>query len=136
MTTIAVPFKINENGKVDSVTSARKSAEQRIIDTLVTTQGERVMRPTYGAGAMELLFEPVDDLLYGEFRMDAMSELTRSVSGVSIENLVVKPADQYLSDYYETTLNVSVQYKVGPFERSTFSFYLGDPNTMTQESTL
>ena len=136
MTTIAVPFKIKENGKIGEITDQKKAAEQRIIDVLVTTKGERVMRPAYGGNAMELLFEPVDDLLYGEFRVDALNELSRFTSGVNIEDLIVSPADSFSSDDYETTLNIGVRYSVGPFDRQTFSFYLGDPNILTQESTL
>jgi hypothetical protein len=84
----------------------------------------------------ELLFEPIDDLLYGEFRMDGLEELSRSVSGVGIENLVITPTDSSMTDMYETSLNVGVTYKIGPFDRGSVSVYLGDPNTLTQESTL
>ena len=119
MTTIAVPFKIKENGKIGEITDQKKAAEQRIIDVLVTTKGERVMRPAYGG-----------------FRVDALNELSRFTSGVNIEDLIVSPADSFSSDDYETTLNIGVRYSVGPFDRQTFSFYLGDPNILTQESTL
>jgi hypothetical protein len=94
------------------------------------------MRPLYGAGATELLFEPIDELLYGEFRMDALNELSREVSEVTIEDLDVSPATSFVTDLYETTLNISVSYKIGPFDRGSLSLYLGDPNTLNQESLL
>jgi hypothetical protein len=136
MPSIKIPFSISSNGTVSQITDARRAVEQRITDVLVTTKGERVMRPTYGAGMTELMFEPIDDLLYGEFRMDGLDELSRTVSGVIIEDLVITPADSGMTDMYETSLNVGVTYKVGPFDRGTVSVYLGDPNTLTQESTL
>lgn len=136
MPTVKIPFSISSNGTVSQVTDARRAVEQRITDVLVTTKGERVMRPAYGAGMTELLFEPIDDLLYGEFRVDGLDELARSVSGVTIEDLSITPADSGLTDMYETSLNVGVTYKVGPFDRGAVSVYLGDPNNLTQESTL
>jgi phage baseplate assembly protein W len=136
MSTLKTPFSFTPNGTVATETDPRKKVEQRIIDTLVTTQGERLMRPLYGASATSLLFEPVDDLLYGEFRIDALDELTRQVSGVSIEDLSISPANSYETDMYETSLNISVRYKIGPFDRGSVSLYLGDPNTLTQESAL
>jgi len=136
MPALKTPFSISSNGTVSQTTDARRAVEQRITDVLVTTKGERVMRPTYGAGMTELLFEPIDDLLYGEFRMDGLEELARSVSGVGIENLVITPTDSSMTDMYETSLNVGVTYKIGPFDRGSVSVYLGDPNTLTQESTL
>lgn len=136
MSTIKTPFSISEYGTVSFVTDPKKSIEQRITDVLVTTKGERTMRPMYGASISELLFEPVDELLYGEFKMDGLDELARSVTGVSIENLSIVPATSAMTDMYETSLDVSVSYKIGPFDRGYVSVYLGDPNTLTQESSL
>jgi phage baseplate assembly protein W len=136
MPTIKIPFSISPNGTVSEITDAKKAIEQRITDVLVTTKNERTMRPAYGAGMTELLFEPVDDLLYGEFRIDGLDELTRSVTGVTIQDLSIIPADSSMTDVYETSLYVGVTYKVGPFDNGSVSIYLGDPNTITEESTL
>lgn len=136
MPTIKIPFSISSNGTVSAVTDSKRAIEQRITDVLVTTKGERTMRPAYGAGMTELLFEPIDDLLYGEFRVDGLDELARSVTGVAIEDMSIVPADSSMTDVYETSLYIGVTYKVGPFDRGSVSLYLGDPNTLTQESTL
>lgn len=134
MTSISVPFRIAENGRVATTSDIEEAAKQRILDVLVTTKGERVMRPIYGAGAYDLLFEPMDDLLYGEFKVDALNELNLNVSGVAIQNIFVEPATPYLTDDFLTTLDVSVQYKVGLSNSSLFSFTVGDPGTLTEES--
>lgn len=136
MPTIKIPFSISSSGTVSEVTDAKKAIEQRITDVLVTTKNERTMRPAYGAGMTELLFEPIDDLLYGEFRMDGLDELARSVSGVSIQDLLITPANSAMTDMYETSLYVGVTYRIGPFDNGSVSIYLGDPNTITEESTL
>lgn len=134
MTAISIPFRIAENGRVATTTDLEEAIKQRIIDVLVTTKGERVMRPIYGASSSDLLFEPMDDLLYGEFKVDALNELNLNVSGVSIQNIFVEPATPYLTDDFLTTLNVSVQYKIGLSNSSLFSFTIGDPGTLTEES--
>lgn len=134
MTSISIPFRIAENGRVASTTDLEEAIKQRIIDVLVTTKGERVMRPIYGASASDLLFEPVDELLYGEFKVDALNELNLNVSGATIQNIFVEPATPYLTDDFLTTLNVAVQYKIGLSNSSLFSFTIGDPGTLTEES--
>lgn len=136
MTTIKTPFKINENGKVGYVTDLESAAKQRITDALVTSKGERVMKPEYGANALDLLFEPVDDLLYAEFRMDAINDLARSVSGVAIDDIVIQPASPYEIDDYATTLQIGVRYRVGPLDKASYTFSIGNPNNITQESPL
>lgn len=136
MSSISIPFQIANNGKVMSNNDQKMSIEQRITDVLVTNKGERVMRPIYGAGAYDLLFEPVDELLYGEFRVDALNDLSLYVSGVSINDLRVSPANQFISDEFETGLDVLVQYKIGPFDRNTFNIAIGSANGLTQESSL
>lgn len=136
MTVIQMPFSVNANGQVNSTTDRDIAIQQRITDVLVTSTGERTMKPTYGGNARLLLFEPVDDLLFGEFRMDALNELSRSLSGATIEDLSVRPASYAEFDDYATTLNVSVRYRLGPFQKSAFSFSIGNPNTITEESSL
>ena len=134
MTAISKPFRIPENGRVASTTDLEEAIKQRIIDVLVTTKGERVMRPIYGASSSDLLFEPMDDLLHGEFKVDALNELNLNVSGVTIQHLFVEPATPYMTDDFLTTQNVSVQYKIGLSNSSLFSFTNGDTGTLTEES--
>jgi phage baseplate assembly protein W len=136
MTVIKIPFTISDSGLVGTTTDADVAVQQRIIDVLTTSVGERVMKPTYGANARLLLFEPVDALFFGEFRMDALNELSRSLSGVTIQDLSVQPASSSEFDDYATTLTISVRYQIGPFQKSSFSFLIGNPNTLTEESPL
>lgn len=136
MSTIKLPFSIDSHGRVDSTTDRDVAVRQRITDVLVTSTGERTMKPTYGGNARILLFEPVDDLLFGEFRMDALTELSRSVSGVAIEDLSVRPEGFNQFDDSATTLSISVRYRIGPLQRSSYSFSIGNPNNFTEESPL
>ena len=136
MAVIQMPFTINSNGQVNATTDRDIAVRQRITDVLVTSTGERTMKPTYGGNARLLLFEPMDELLFGEFRMDALTELSRSMTGATIQDLSVQPASSAQFDDYATTLLVSVRYSIGTFQKSSFSFLIGDPNTITEESSL
>lgn len=136
MKTISIPFSFGADGRVAETSDVEEAAKQRIVDVLVTSKGERVMRPIYGAGAQDLLFEPVDDLLYSEFRIDALNEINSNVSGVAVQNLSVSPATPFSSDDFMTTLDVSVQYRIGLNNSSFFSFTVGDPFDLSEESFL
>jgi phage baseplate assembly protein W len=136
MTVIKLPFTINSNGRVDTSTDRDVAIKQRIVDVLTTSNGERLMKPTYGGNARLLLFEPADELFFGEFRMDALNELARSLSGVTIQDLTVRPTSFNEGDDYATTLSISVRYQLGPFQNSSFSFSIGNPNNFTEESSL
>lgn len=136
MSSIKMPFGTDFSGKIAFTNDQNITARQQITDVLVTGKGDRVMKPTYGAGAMDLLFEPVDNLVFSEFRMDALGELSRSLTGVSVQDLVVKPSEAGSFDDYDTTLQVAVRYKVGPLTTSSYSFSIGNASNFTEESSL
>jgi hypothetical protein len=54
---LAFPFQLNPRGEV-SLTAGVNDIEQAIRIILSTVPGERVMRPTFGCRAWELLFDP------------------------------------------------------------------------------
>jgi len=58
-TGLAFPIQVNQRGEIAMV-SGEKDIEQSIQIILGTRPGERVMRPTFGCRAQELLFEPRD----------------------------------------------------------------------------
>lgn len=135
MPSINVPFRIDSSGRVAKTTTPEKIVEQQIIDILTTSKFERVMRPQYGAGANDLLFEPVDDLIYGEFRTDALMEISKHLTMATVTNISVAPALQpYITDELDTTLDITVQYSMGSTGVRTFSFQIADTSSLNEES--
>jgi phage baseplate assembly protein W len=61
-TGIAFPFSINELGQVASATSD-DNIRGKILQVLLTSPGERVMRPEFGSGLHDLVFDPNNDVL-------------------------------------------------------------------------
>jgi phage baseplate assembly protein W len=58
-TGLAFPLRPNQRGEI-ALVSGEKDIEQSIEIILGTRPGERVMRPTFGCRAQELIFEPRD----------------------------------------------------------------------------
>ncbi len=56
---MAFPYSINFAGRT-AVTDLPAYVEGLVIATLSTTQGERVNRPTFGAGLQQFVFAPSD----------------------------------------------------------------------------
>jgi phage baseplate assembly protein W len=76
-----------------------------IEQVLFTMPGERVNRPTFGSGLMQLVFAPNSDALAAATQLSVQSSLQQwlghliQLEGVSVEN-------------EEATLRVAVQYTV------------------------
>ena len=56
---LSFPLRTNARGQI-SLSSGSEDIEQSIRIILSTRPGERVMRPNFGCGAHELIFEPRD----------------------------------------------------------------------------
>lgn len=137
MTTFRTPFSIAPSGRVEIVMDQNSMARQQIIDVLTTSKSERVMQPGYGAGANELLYEPVDTLVYGEFKTDAILELNKRINIASILNVVVSPASiPYFADDLASVIEISVVYKTSTPGVQSFSFNIVNPSLITEESLL
>lgn len=128
MKSISIPFSIT-NGKVSSTTSSVAASEYKIINTLVTTPGERTGIPSFGAGIYRMVFEMNDELVMSDYRTDAMQELSARVSSVNIMNMKMEP-DRYL----ENVANVNVVYKLPLSNPQLLTFKVVVPSTLTEET--
>lgn len=135
MPSIYTPFRIDSSGRVAKTNTPERIVEQQIIDVLTTSKFERVMRPTYGAGATQLLYEPIDDLVYGEFKTDALMELNKQLSTASITNLIIQPSDTpFIDEDPSVVIEIKVQYSMALSNSRVFSFKITTPIGLTEES--
>ena len=128
MNNISIPFRFT-GGRVASTTNVDTVARQKIIDVLTTSPAERFGLPNYGAGLYSLLFEPIDELVEADFKMDAMLEIQERVSGATVHDIRIK---QNAID--ESTADIYVYYSLPLSPAQTFSFTI--TNTLTEESPL
>lgn len=137
MSTFKVPFSIAPSGRVARVIDQSTIAKQQITDVLVTSKYERTARPGYGAGAFELLYEPMDPLIIGEFKTDALLEVSKHLTNSALVNLVIGPANTpYFSDDTATTIEITAQYKTSMSGVESFSFKITDPTALNEETIL
>lgn len=56
-TSIAIPFKFNEFGQLDTTSNQARFWKDQILLTIFTRFGERVVRPSFGSNVVSALFE-------------------------------------------------------------------------------
>ena len=134
MKSISIPFRF-ENGKVADTMDIGTIARQRIGDVLATRGYERVMQPGYGAGISDLLFEPLDPLVFADYKIDALSAINENVSVATINDLRVQSGNsvQY-NDEGQSTLKVSVVYSVPNLGTATYTVTVNTNKILTEES--
>jgi phage baseplate assembly protein W len=103
-TNINFPFQFDSFGR-----TARAEEEEHIRDmikqVLFTTPGERVNRPTFGSGLMQLVFAPNSEELATSTRFMVQGALQQWLGDlIQVEEVTVENNDN--------TLNVTVNYIV------------------------
>jgi phage baseplate assembly protein W len=134
MRSISIPFQF-ANGKVVETENDDKIARQRIVDVLATDKYERVNRPEYGADIRSLLFEPLDPLIFADFRVDAIKDINDYVSNAKITDLQIREGNPiYQGGDSESTLVVRVLYRTAAMGASTFVATITGNTIITEES--
>ena len=131
MKSISVPFRFtSDSGAVATSSSLAAVVEQNIIDILTTSPGERVMNPKYGAGLKNLLFEEMDELVFAEYRNDAIQELNEYLTtGKVVDLSIIVPQNNFYGEDTDTTITVSVKYVVPPYGASVVTFNIANGDT-------
>jgi uncharacterized protein len=118
---VAFPLRFDHRGRTAESTDARYVREL-IEVVLFTAPGERVMRPDFGSGVSQLLFEPNSPELAGTVEVLVQSALTEwlgeliDVAGVRVEA-------------HDSALHVTVTYSLrGEDRRETQTFAFGGPS--------
>jgi len=116
MPTLDYPYHFDGRGRT-ATTGEADHIRDLIEQVLLTSPGERVMRPDFGAGLLSLVFEPNSATLAATTQFLVQTGLQQhlsnliAVSGVTVENL-------------DSTLQVTVRYTVladGTTQQATFT---------------
>jgi len=100
---IAFPYDVAADGTT-AISSEDRHLRELIEQILFTAPGERVMRPDFGSGLLQLVFEPNSDALAAALRVGVEAALQQHLAdrieleGVEIEN-------------QESTLRITVVYR-------------------------
>jgi Bacteriophage baseplate protein W len=118
---LAFPLQFDHRGRTSEHEAARY-VRDLIEVVLFTAAGERVMRPDFGSGVAQLLFEPNSSALAGATEVLVQSALVQWLSElISVRAVQVESV--------ESTLRVTVNYTLRGDERpETATFvYAGGP---------
>lgn len=101
---VAFPFRLDNRGR--SVTSDYESHIREMIEqVLFTMPGERVNRPDFGSGLLQLMFSPASEELVAATQFLVQSSLQQWLGDlISVEEVAVEGQDSILT--------VSVRYQV------------------------
>ena len=101
---VAFPRHFDRRGRTAEVDHDR-SVRQLIEQVLFTSPGERVNRPTFGSGLLQLLFSPVDVSIGAAAQLTAQTALQSWLGDlIEIHDVAVRVDD--------ARLEVTVSYRV------------------------
>ncbi len=104
MPTLDFPYRIDATGRTAG-TPAAEHVRDLVEQVLLTTPGERVMRPDFGSGVMALVFEPNSVQLAATTQYLAQAALQQHLSHlIALQSVTVEPVD--------AALVVSVAYRL------------------------
>jgi uncharacterized protein len=96
------PFDFDGRGRTAD-TSHEEHVRDLIEQVLLTAPGERVNRPTFGSGALDLVFAPNGDALASATQLTVQGALQQWLGElIVVEGVEVEAAD--------STLSITVQY--------------------------
>lgn len=115
---IDYPYQFDSVGRTAG-TTADEHIRDLIEQVLFTAPGERVNRPTFGSGLMQLIFAPINDALAATVQMSVQGSLQQWLGDlIRVEDVLVQSED--------STLRIQVQYTViKTMERCTAQFERG-----------
>jgi phage baseplate assembly protein W len=99
-------FPYHFDGRGRSASTTREDHVRDLIEQILfTSPGERVMRPDFGSGLLELVFEPNSTALAATTQMLIQGALQQYLSDlISVESVVVENVD--------AALEITVRYSM------------------------
>ncbi|CAN5548741.1 GPW/gp25 family protein [soil metagenome] len=89
----AFPLRIDGSGGF-ALAEGEADVTESMRLILGTAYGERPMRPEYGCGIHDLLFDTIDATLAGRIAADVTASLTRWEPRISVESVTAAPAPE------------------------------------------
>lgn len=100
------PVTIDSTGKI-AMSKFEEDIKEAIRIILGTARGERVMRPDFGCGIHELIFEPINVATIGLIESSVQEALTRYEPRVDLINVNVLDDEANVGK-----LKISIDYRV------------------------
>jgi phage baseplate assembly protein W len=88
---MVAPFQIDSSGRVAETSEVDTIVRQQILDVLMTSQFERVMRPRYGGSLQRALFEVADPAFFADVAADAIQACNESMRLGRVADIQMTP---------------------------------------------
>jgi len=115
---ISFPFQFDSKGRT-AIADEDKHIRDMIEQVLFTTPGERVNRPTFGSGLMQLVFEPNSNELATTVQFLVQGALQQWLGDlISVDSVDVQNPDSLLQVTVVYILRRTQEKKVAVFEKA------------------
>ena len=104
MANVEFPYRFDSRGRTAQAGDV-DHIRNLIYQVLFTSPGERVMRPDFGSGLLQLVFAPNSDILAGTTQMLVQGALQQWLGDLIVVEAVTVEAE-------DATLRVTVQYVI------------------------
>ena len=117
-------FPVETSGGQAEMVQFEEDIRQAILIILLTNNGERLMRPTFGAGLNRFLFEPVNPTTMAALQTRVHDSLIDWEPRIDVIEVLVSPSPKSLS-----TVLIDITYRVratNSVGNLVYPFYLGE----------
>lgn len=102
MRAFVFPMSISSNGSIATTANYEEILRGQVIDALMTNQGERVFRGSYGCDIQAALFNPADQLVRADAGNYVLNRLQSMVPRVIVSSVVFSNPDPASGIVYVT----------------------------------
>ena len=112
------PYDFDSRGRTAETGDDDEHIRDLIEQVLFTTPGERVNRPTFGSGVLQLIFAPNSEALASATQMTVQGALQQWLGDlIQVEAVEVQSEDSTLSVLVQYTVRRNQQRQVAQFVR-------------------
>ena len=117
MSEVDFPYRVDGRGRTAS-TNEDEHVRDLIEQVLFTAPGERVNRPTFGSGLLQLVFAPNSDALAAATQLAVQAALQEWLGDrISVQDVTVEAVDSTLTATVVYADRVSQQSQTATFTR-------------------
>jgi Bacteriophage baseplate protein W len=118
MTDVDFPFHVDVRGRT-AATDRDDHVRDLVQQVLFTAPGERVNRPTFGSGLMQLVFDPNGEQLAAATQMLVQGALQQWLADlIQVESVAVENNDSMLVVTVSYLVRQTQERRVARFERA------------------
>jgi phage baseplate assembly protein W len=122
-------FPVAEAGGQTEMAQYEDDVREAILIILLTNRGERMMRPTFGAGLNSFLFEPINPTTMATIQNRVEDSLIDWEPRIDVISVVVQPDTSGQNRNANATLLIDITYRVRATNNVgnlVYPFYLGE----------